>query len=569
MRNKSKQLYATLLSIPSAKVTSNSFPPAPLNYRDFELNLLISPESRAEPWTPSAPIKGDENFALFALAQIASIAGVWSGSPLSVTALLQRQGFNFSQGNVVMLRAMATLVAAQGVASRMITEALEIVANPDIDPYKTSSQNDIERPESIAELNDELIRGQIELRVAEIIAQTDSAFVYDGPKKPTESDYTRLPKEAWVFFWKFTRDVVVAMPHYARDWVINKYGEVTNALLKNVREPVPEKYLGLDKELRERLAKILEFQADRDSQDALAISATAFQQMPQVWEKLRSLAFGALDGSDASDPTRKPLVFPSVDYVAADPANRFPIDSSIKNLLDLDLDELGVDDVAGVRDLVSKLINESNANLDLMRKRLAAFENGTILLEDPNAPEPDQSLVEDSEVGVSDEIGGETEVQSRVQPARPQKSPRFRKPAETGLNLPSFVNDTPPVSADQSTPPIEVSELEPAFESPAQDERSSLSEDDPETDSVPQMDSTPEEEQPEGAAQEIAQALDDTPAEPVPGSPLQGLLEFANEAVEGNESNTQLTTPEEIEDPLAPKRKISLFKRRKDDEGEG
>ena len=583
MRQKSKQLFATLLSIPSAMVTSTTLPAAPINYRDFELNVLVSPESRAEPWTPSAPIRADENFALFALAQIASIAGVWSGAPLSVSALLQRQGFNFSQGNVVMLRAMASLVVAQGVASRMITEALESVANPDIDPYKISSQTDLDRPESIAELNDELIRGQIEARVSEIILSTDSAFVYDGPKKPTESDYTRLPKEAWIFFWKFTRDVVVAMPHHARDWVINKYGELTNALLKNVREPVPEKYLGLDKELRERLSKILEFRADRATQDALAISATAFQQMPQVWEKLRSLAFGALDGSDSSDTSRKPLVFPSVDYVAANPDNRFLVDPTIKELLSLEMDQLAVDDVSTVREAVSKLINESNSNLDLMRKRLAAFENGTILLEEPNAPSDGVPVSDEmdpqEDADSNEEVSPEPEVQTRKRKSPTPTLPK--QPSKIDLVVPTFVNDRPlPVEEELPAPHIEVdgyTESGPAETAPESVETVSESEPQSQKDET----STPipviEEQSPEepGAVSpeeapgvSPGQKPDAASGEAIPGSALQGLLEFANEVTESEPSNTQLTSPSEDEVEETTKRKISIFKRRRDSEGE-
>ena len=453
-QKKLKQLYSTLLSIPSSRVTAESLAGVGLNYRQYDINLLVSPESRSEPWTPSAPVLEGEDFVLFALAQIVSIAGVWSGKPESISILLKRRGFVFSEGNVVLSRSIASLVVAQGVASRMIRESLSRVGDSSLNPYKLSNQQDLRRPESISDLDDELIRDKINSIVNHVVEGSDGSFVYDGPKKPRDTDYTRLPMEAWIFFLKFTRDALFAMPYYSAVWVINKLGDFTNTLLKNVRQPIPEKYMGLDKELQDRLKEVTDFRADRNKQDALAISATAFQQMPQVWEKLRLLAFGALDGSGESTKTNKPKVFPSPDYVAADPDARFVVSSKHRQILELENFELSVADVDVVRQRLNAEIERSNESLDELRRLLAEIDHPVVSTEDFELEAETTGHEGKSETPVnSDDPANADSVAPEKPPAKVNKPPKQIQPTAPGF--PTFVNDPSIDSVDGQVVPQE------------------------------------------------------------------------------------------------------------------
>lgn len=455
-KSRGKRLYTTLLSIPSSDLTRSDLGQTHIPYEMFDVNVYVSPESRSNPWSASAPLKVGANFELFALGQLASVAGLWSGSSESISSLLSSQAFKFGLGNVLLLRSMASLVVAQGIASRMVDEALSDLTNPEFDPYQISDPSDTSRPASI-EPNAALIEQELMARVNSIIDESDGVFSYEGMRRPDALDFTRSGKEALKFFWRFTGDVVKAMPRYTMRWFKNAWTSFLNKTLKQVKPAHPEIYLGLDQELKARLEEAEQFRSNTKRQDALAISATAYQQNPLVWQRLRESVFGALDGSDALAGI-KPRVLPNVRYVAPDPQAKFDISDAMREQLDLTDTKLSLPQVLELSIQIGDKITEGNQALDQIRSKIQDLRtrkyveeqySGLISLDDREVSSLENSEMDDSSLGseMRDDQGAEvdpnaadtahfdgaTAIEEHEPPAKEKPAKRVRKNSKVAI----------------------------------------------------------------------------------------------------------------------------------------
>lgn len=359
---RSKWLYTTLLVMPTTDRAVEGFEKTSREYGEFDLNVYVSPETRSNPWAGSAPLRQGADFDLYALAQIASVAGCWAGTTESLTGLLERKSFRFGQGSFVMLRTMSSMVVTKGLADRLVNESLEKLSTGIVSPYEVSDPNDLDRPSLIAD-DAQLVSEQIAKRVKYVLEVAGDELTYISEPKPEAVDFSRDWKEAVRFFWRFTKDVVKAMPRYTGDYLKNEWTRIIDRKLNDVREAVPERYLGVTLELREMLDDIQKFRNDHQSQDSLALSSAAYRKNPKIWATLREVAIGALDGSD-SPQGEKPIVLPRVDYVVHDPNARFTVPTEFLEQFGLESTEVTLGQAIELKELVAAEVKSENERLD-------------------------------------------------------------------------------------------------------------------------------------------------------------------------------------------------------------
>ena len=412
---RSKWLYTSLLVMPTTNRAVEGFVPTSREYGEFDLNVYVSPETRSNPWAGSAPLHEGPDFELFTLAQIASVAGSWAGSTESLTALLERKSFRFGQGAFVMMRTMSSMVVTKGLADRLVSESLDRLSSATISPYEISDPNDLERPALVAD-EAQLIKEQIGRRISVILQVAGEEFTYVSEPKPDELDFSRDWKEAVRFFWRFTRDSVKAMPRYTADFLKNEWTRFIGRKLDDVREAVPERFLGVTLELKQMLDDIQSFRNDHEKQDTLALSSAAYRKNPKVWAALRAVAFGSLDGSD-TETGEKPIVLPRVDYVVHDPSARFSVPEEFKEKFNLESHEIALPQADELREVVEADLRATDERMKLIQTEIAAIELQLsdpyldMVYAQPGAPQDDEELedeeLEDEEVSSEPDLEGE------------------------------------------------------------------------------------------------------------------------------------------------------------------
>jgi hypothetical protein len=369
----SKRLYSTLLSVPSIESVGQDLNPVPFGFDLFDQNVYISPEARATPWAGSAPVLSANGTLHFALSQICTVGGVWAGSSESLSAMLRARNYEFTTGNILVMRSITTAVVANGVASQIVIEALTKVGDPAFELYANTDANDKQRPVALL-MGQRQLRDQfVTQRVEEIFARSDKAFTYEKREAFVKPDHGRGFAPAVKFFWNFTKETVKGFPLYTKYWFQNKRNKTANSLFGDVVEAVPEALDGYDEMLRKMLVEVEKFNADAAIQDSIAVSKEAFSQNPGIWKLLREIAFSSVDGFGAKAET-KAQVLPTVDDVVSDPAEKFEIDPQFAEQLDLQDSSIGFEQVADLRQKLAADLSASNIRIDQLRERLIELQ---------------------------------------------------------------------------------------------------------------------------------------------------------------------------------------------------
>jgi hypothetical protein len=368
-----KRLYTTLLSVPSMESIGQDLKPVPFGFDLFDQNVYISPEARATPWAGSAPVLAANGTTHFALSQICTVGGVWAGSSESLSAMLRARNYEFTTGNILVMRSITTAVVANGVASQIVIEALTKVGDSEFELYANTDANDKRRPVALLKGQTQLRELFVTQRVEEILARSDKAFAYEKRDAFVKPDHGRGFAPAIKFFWNFTKETVKGFPIYTKYWFQNKRNKTANSLFGDVVEAVPEGLDGYDEMLRKMLVEVEEFNANAAIQDSIAVSKEAFSQNPGIWKLLREIAISSVDGFGATAET-KAQVLPTVDDVVSDPAEKFEVDPQFAEQLELPGSSIGFEQVAELRQKLSSDLSASNLRIDQLRERLIQLQ---------------------------------------------------------------------------------------------------------------------------------------------------------------------------------------------------
>ena len=405
-----KRLFTTLLSVPSIESVGQDLNPVPFGFDLFDQNVYISPEARATPWAGSAPVLAANGTIHFALSQICTVGGVWAGSSESLSAMLRARNYEFTTGNILVMRSITTAVVANGVASQIVIEALANVGDPEFELYANTDANDKQRPVALLmgqrQLRDQFVTQQVE----EILARSDKAFTYEKREGFVKPDHGRGFAPAVKFFWNFTKESVKGFPLYTKYWFQNKRNKTANSLFGDVVEAVPEALDGYDEMLRKMLVEVEKFNADAAIQDSKALSNVAFSQSPGIWKLLREIAFSSVDGFGANAET-KAQVLPTVDDVVSDPAEKFEIDPQFAEHLELQDSSIGFEQVAELRQRLAADLSASNIRIDQLRERLIELQRKREAEAEAQRIADEQAAEEAEAQRIADEQAAEQELE--------------------------------------------------------------------------------------------------------------------------------------------------------------
>lgn len=283
-----------------------------------DLIIVCSPEVRAQPWAASAPLQADAQFVPFAIAQISAVCGLWSGFSDSIFAIIDNASDQLAVAQPLVLRTIGSVVVAEGIAERIVVEALRTAALPDSSPFRISSESGSGRPQAISAVQVDLINAEIEKYFNKILEIKKNAFSYDAVSKSFTLDQSRGVLDAIRKFGTFSLKAISNIPIFVWHGVKNAGSALLNRVLGQVRMSHPEIYSGLDREVLDLKSRLKAYLSSDSAMKQEAAAAEAFKQDPEVWRELRNIALSSLDGGvEAGSKSVLPLVaniFPDPRY---------------------------------------------------------------------------------------------------------------------------------------------------------------------------------------------------------------------------------------------------------------
>lgn len=292
-----KNFYSVLLSVPSIdrepfleKIQSA------IDYSDFDLNVYVSPEIKATPEASSIPVISDwPDYPSFVAAQIVSVAGLWSGNSTPLSSLVRSNNPEYfpAQQKVLVLRSLSSAVIAKGLASKIIKEALSEASDQSVDPYADFGGED--RPQSIRPESGGEINPAIMAAVERITNLDSQLFNWTSKQKPKDRDFRRRAIQTLKFFIRFVALCFSDMAYRTKAYFGNKFSGAVDKVFGETLEEYPERYFGINEELKRKFDQVELLERDEESIDALAIAATAFDQKASLWKDIRKIIFESLD----------------------------------------------------------------------------------------------------------------------------------------------------------------------------------------------------------------------------------------------------------------------------------
>ena len=313
--------------------------------RDWEENILVSPEDRQRPNAADRFTDSDDThtWAAFVASSTSTLAGLWTGfstspvpPPLAMEAAVQRP-------QVRVARTFARAVVSGGFSvdlARSVAEALAAPKTPLTDPL-IASQID-----SLVALDGEQADAAIGQAVEALMRTDSEALRYRGLEalphpQPLKVGFFRSLRDFLVFSW----DKLISIPRWAWAWVADKLGRSTEKQLYGTSEDVivdARSDLGIfneDPDLLDTAMAIRALQTQVETalrQPPLPVTRRA---LPTLWSSLRASIFILVDGgSDHSDlrpitQDGRVAIVPDVGMVIPAPWDTWQLPNDVTELL--------------------------------------------------------------------------------------------------------------------------------------------------------------------------------------------------------------------------------------------
>ena len=306
----------------------------------FDANIVPSPEEPATPWAGAAPLQDGPELYGFALAHLASLQGLWAGMSRGYLEVLAERGKATRPGQVLVPRVNASLVLTDGLAKRLIVEALDRVANPQEVLYRGETANSGERPRAYAVEDDEAIGQRIDVLVDQILELEDGVLKYTPfvQKPRAELEAMKTGRRIRAFF-KFSGDKLKKIPYWAGQWfkyhwdrmvMRNVEGEQVAEQTRSIYDEKPDQR---HKDLLARLEEVIKIREDHKLQTKLIVEPIKLKSSEALWQKVRNIVFANLDGGIGIEPRENPVI-PLVSQVLYNPEAKFemPAVEGVSNL---------------------------------------------------------------------------------------------------------------------------------------------------------------------------------------------------------------------------------------------
>lgn len=290
----------------ATRVTSDEI--AALVSRDWEENILVSPEDRQRPNAADRFTDADDTltWAGFVAASTATLAGLWTGFSTSPVPPPSVAGAAVQRPQVRVARTFSRAVVSGGFSidlAQSVAAALAAPKTPLTDPLVAS------QIEGLVALDGEQAEVTIGQALDALMRADSAALSYRG----LEALPPHVPRRVGFFqslgdFLSFSWDKVTSIPPWSWGWVASKLGRATKRKLYANSEGVEvdaRKDLGLlgeDPDLLDIAHGIQTLQTQVAAALAQPPLPVTRQPLPTLWSALRATVFVLVDGgSDHSD----------------------------------------------------------------------------------------------------------------------------------------------------------------------------------------------------------------------------------------------------------------------------
>lgn len=300
-----REKYTTLLrlNLVTAPTEHQSDYGSLLINSSFHANFIASAEDRSAPLAGDAFVRHDESsgqFAAFTMMHVASIGALWSGLPVGLYELLNPSGSTGSQ--LYVSRAFVGAILTEGLARRASTRVLRRVADPAAGAVDFATELPVEGTYQISDSDrDSFVQTMVNL-----------TFGFDDGKlsyQPSpEAERVRAVEQSLAAqggsFFTFAWDKITSIPRHMIRGSRVKFATFLNRILHGDGDVgyatirIPEEHLDVrDRVIMENRQRIAEEKERADLALVSPVTPSDVRSTPALWEDIRSLVFGMLDGS--------------------------------------------------------------------------------------------------------------------------------------------------------------------------------------------------------------------------------------------------------------------------------
>lgn len=307
----------------------------------WEANLIVSPEDRRSPWTSDAFVRVGAQLDAFALAHIATAAGLWNGLP---NGAFDHIAIGEGQpGRIIVPRLFVRAVSSDGLARRVSSKALREFSSAEQSTRAGVLSIAIPGTRAIPESQ---IPEYQEWVIENILDLDGQRLQYQGIQSiPALPKFKILEIAQLKHFFSFAWSKISQIPKWS--WLHFRAGvgsRLTRKLqgedgLATVGVEVDESPDARDRALMQRYDRIREQVAEVDLvPSVINLEKVTAESSPELWSGIRKLFFGMLDGSDLPIKIESPkyenerLVFESASSLVFDPENKWSFESENENI---------------------------------------------------------------------------------------------------------------------------------------------------------------------------------------------------------------------------------------------
>jgi hypothetical protein len=271
----------------------------------FNAHFVASTEDRSSPLAGDAFVRYEptnSRFAGFTMLHVATLAALWQGLPRGGYELAKKG--NWSGDKVFVSRVFVSAILTDGLIQRACARVLKRAANAR-DGF-TDLALDF-AVEGTYPIPDSAVDGFIEEMVNLTFGFRESILEYKpAVEVQAPSKFRFGPLRQLGDFFIFSGNKLLRIPFYAGLWFWKKFVDGLNAIFqaggKGAAEVVgPEEHLDpRDLSIIKKYDQVAESKKKADEALNSPVRNSPVRSTPELWEKIRKLVFGFLDGSNLS-----------------------------------------------------------------------------------------------------------------------------------------------------------------------------------------------------------------------------------------------------------------------------
>lgn len=271
----------------------------------FNAHFVPSAEDRTGPRTGDAFVRYSEEspkFAGFTLLHLATLGALWVGIPKGG---YQLSGSAVWEGDSVYVsRVFVSAILTDGLVRRACARVLETIAD---------SRGSIEdlgvglTMEGTFPIQDSDVDAWLDFMVGTTFSFDDGILNYQPVlASPTPPKLKLGFGGQLADFFRFAFGKLFRIPHYAWLWLLKKLASLFNQLFQrgdqgSAQVVTPEEGADpLDKQLLKKFDEVFEVKRLADQALVSPVGRSNLRSTPGLWERIRKLVFGFMDGSNLS-----------------------------------------------------------------------------------------------------------------------------------------------------------------------------------------------------------------------------------------------------------------------------